>query len=739
MSQRPARLALWSALGLALLFTGYLLMNTTFMPYDDEGFLLISYRNYLAGLRLYDDVFSQYGPWPYLYHQFVTTLLGHAPVTHTLGRALTLLHWVGAALLCGGLAWRLTRSQLAAGTTALLAFGLTWQMISEPSHPGSLIAVTVAAVALVAAALPEARRPALHYAALGVGAGLLLMTKVNVGLLLAAGTGCLLLVFLDWPPAWRWLAWAGPAGLLALPWVLIGRQLHHPWAFGLAAQFTLAAAGLLWLAWPRPGAGRLPLRPWLVAPAGTLLTIIAITGWVLLRGTTLRAMIRTVILDPTQMPGKFLMKLAWFPEAWVFAACGALLVARAGWELRHRGALRPATFWAVIALRGAAFALFLLHASAWPSYFGIFHFVVDCLPLLPVFLVPLAPRSPAEQLARWGAACIALPQLLHVFPVAGSQAGWGSFLFLPLLVAGLWELREVLPPRLAAGRRLTRLGGGLLAGASVLVLALMAQTGWQRYTASRPLGLAGAEDLRLDGRSRQAFRLLALNASIHADLLVTCPGMYSHNLWSGVPAPTAQNATHWMWLLSDGLQQERIDRLAATPRTALILSHSLTDFLVERHLTGSGPMNAFLEQHYRELFRYGDFSFELPAGMAGVTFGRYELQRADRSDPATPPLLFRTNVVLDGRPAHIRLEALEAGAAPGPELLTGKFPAVAEPIDREGRTLGGPLALPATQPLRGLYRLTILAPLLPASLPWQECALVVRAADGRLLSESAYF
>src|SRR6188768_1396154 len=114
MSQRVLRIALWSGLGFALLTTGYLLMNTTFMIYDDEGFLLISLRNYLSGLHLYDDVFSQYGPWPYVYHQIITTLGGHAPLTHMLGRSITLFHWVAMALLCGLITWRLARSQLAA-------------------------------------------------------------------------------------------------------------------------------------------------------------------------------------------------------------------------------------------------------------------------------------------------------------------------------------------------------------------------------------------------------------------------------------------------------------------------------------------------------------------------------------------------------------------------------------------------------------------------------------------------
>ena len=44
---------------------------TTFQEYDDEGYLLISLRDYARGGILYDEVYSQYGP---AYFQLVTPL-----------------------------------------------------------------------------------------------------------------------------------------------------------------------------------------------------------------------------------------------------------------------------------------------------------------------------------------------------------------------------------------------------------------------------------------------------------------------------------------------------------------------------------------------------------------------------------------------------------------------------------------------------------------------------------------
>lgn len=740
MTRRPARIALWSVLGTVLLVTGYLLLNTTFMPYDDEGFVLISLRNYLSGLRLYDDVFSQYGPWPYVYHQIITSVAGGAELTHSFGRAITLFHWVAMSLLAGGLAWRLTRSQLAAGCTTLLVFGLTWQNISEPTHPGSHIGLLVAVAGLLISLLPDAKRPAFFYAALGIVTGLLLLTKINVGLLLAAGVGGFALQHTAWQGGWRHLPWLGAAGLLALPWVLLGRQLHLPWALILAGQFTLAGAGLLWLTPPAPDHGtRLPVRAWPAAVLAALGTLALVCGVVLLRGTTLTALVQTVLINPLRMPAKFIVAAPWYAESLVLAAASTLLVARAGWEIR-RGALSRLTCLLIAGLRGVALAWLVWHRREWPALYGVFHFAANCLPLLPVFLVPLSPTAGRPPLALWGAAWVALPQVLHSFPVAGSQLAWATFLCVPLLIAGWWDVGRALPALFpAAGRRIAATGACLLGFAASVVLGLLAYTGWTRYAESRPLNLPGAEDIRVTGETRQMLRLLTLNASIHADLLITRQGMYSYNIWSGVPTPTAQNATHWFWLLDEKAQREIIDRLAATPRTALIVAHPLDAFMVKHNIPMAGPLQDFVTTHYRPLFRYNDFTFEVPPGSKAVPFGRYELREAVTTDRTVPPLQFSTHVLLDGTPARLQLEAIEYGGKPGPDLLGSGSRAYAEPVNRDGLTLGPPIALPATQPLRGLYRVTILTAALPSGLPWQNYTLTIRDAGGQLLSESVYF
>jgi hypothetical protein len=214
--------------------------------------------------------------------------------------------------------------------------------------------------------------------------------------------------------------------------------------------------------------------------------------------------------------------------------------------------------------------------------------------------------------------------------------------------------------------------------------------------------------------------------------------MYSHNLWSGVPTPTAQNATHWFWLLNEAQQQEIIAKLAATPRTAFITSISLDGFMVDFKVPVTGPLQDFVQQHYQKLFQYRDFLFHVPVGSQAVPFGRFEVLESASADPTVPPLLIRTNVLLDGAPARIRLEMIDYPWTLGPELLTAGEQVLVQPIDRNGRDVGPAQRLTGRETLRGLYRLSILGPRLPAKLAWQEYAVVVRTADDSVLSESAY-
>lgn len=730
-------LPLWTALGALLLAAAWLLINTTFMLYDDEGYVLATYQQFNAGRALYTEIFSQYGPWPYLYHWVVGAMV-QSPVTHEVGRLLTAMHWVLGALGAGWIAMHLTAHRGAALATTMAAFGLLWQMSSEPAHPGGLIVLTLVVSVILALSCWQAGRWRTLGAVLGGTSALLVLTKVNVGLLFLTGTACVLLHCAAWPASWRHPArLIGTAGLLAAPWVLMGPRLAETWVLAFAVTACLALVAV-------PGVLRwddspVPLSCVMTA-AGAFVAIvglIAIAVWS--RGTPPGALWHAVFVAPLQHPTSFMVGLPWPPGSWLVAAVSAGLAVRAGLKRRKTGELTGFTRRLILLIRLGTVGVFLWHAALWPTLTGVSRFLMWGLSLVPVFLVSAQRGPETREGVRFLVACLALPQVLHAYPVAGSQMGWGSFLLLPLFAAGLHDAWLALAEdRVAWRSRIPSVAWGVVLVATGAQVGLLVDTGWTRYAQSRPVGLPGAATLRPGDDARLTMRLLTLNAVIHAERLFSYPGMYSYNLWSGVPTPTQRNATHWFWLLGDAEQQAIIDVLQATPRTAIINNHGFDEYLKRQQVPVRGPLRPWLRQAYRPLLRHGSFEFLVPNASAAVPFGIAELLVPAGGAQTEFPALIQTNVVLQGRPARFELREIihpwrsfAAYSPPRARILI-------EPISREGRALGTPVLLPLDGDLRGLFRVQIYTPEGLRDIPLRAMALTGLDAAGNVLCESVF-
>src|SRR3954451_18110599 len=100
----------------------YFQMFTSFARYDDEGYLLVSLSEFVKhGGHLYDQVFSQYGPFYYLFFGGLFRLTGHE-VTNDSGRIIVVVIWVATATIYGVAAYRLTARLLVGIAAQLVAF-----------------------------------------------------------------------------------------------------------------------------------------------------------------------------------------------------------------------------------------------------------------------------------------------------------------------------------------------------------------------------------------------------------------------------------------------------------------------------------------------------------------------------------------------------------------------------------------------------------------------------------------
>lgn len=587
-------MAVAGGLGLA----GFWLLFTGFKPYDDEGYVLISLANFARGGRLYTDIFSQYGPFFYWWNDALQHLL-RFDFTNTTGRIFTLGYWLGAAALC---AWIVDRQTRAAGW-ALLALAATfahlWQMTAEPMHPGGLIAFVVALAAWAGSECITHRRPRGLALVIGLCGAALVLTKINVGVFLFAGAGAWLALHADdgFPAVARKLV---AVALVALPWLLMRPLLPEPWVVTFATLVSTAALATLVAASP---AARPFFRwsDWLWLVASAALFALATCGLTLARGTGLGALLEGVLLGPLHHPGVFSFAIEWRPGAlaWAIGSCAACIATHAlGWNTRP--AFVRIVSMARIGLLAAAvlgwFAELPLSALAFCVSYG--------LPAVWLLVIPLARDDAALEHARTRSwlGLLLLTQTLHAFPVGGSQIGWGTFLWAPLLVLAAAEAVAV--PAVRWLRPVTT--AAAIVAAFGLAFAF-GHEGWRRWSTSEPLRLPGAEALRLPEPFSAELRTVALNASVHAGQLFSLPGMFSFNPWSGRPAPTRQNVTHWFSLLNDEQQHEIIRQLDADPRALLVIERSLVQFMRANGILVAGPLDDYLRSDFARAFGVGGY------------------------------------------------------------------------------------------------------------------------------------
>jgi len=720
-------------LAAGLAFAGWLLMSTNFMIHDDEGYVLLGLKNFAEHGRLYDGVFTQYGPVPFLYYDVLHRLL-EWPITNQFGRALTLAHWIAAAFAAGLIAWRLSGRYWTALFTLVAVFGYLWQMTWEPPHPGGLIALITAVTLAGAVEAVWRGRTGLASLLLGLAGAALFLTKINVGLLWICSAGAFLLLQTDTPLLRGRGAWLAFAGLAVLPFILMRPLLGESWVLNLAVMFALSGGAVCALVAAETAASLRP-RDWLAWAAGLAGLSALVVAAILLKGTSPGGLLQGVLLDPLRHPVNFHFGFVWPPAAWLLL--GAAVTITALWCLRPL--LRPQLVDAVAGLRLLALVAFVAQLEAWLTIHGVGRMISLVLPLTPLFLLPLGEveHHDRRRLAASLVALVGLGQVLHAYPVAGTQMAWGSFLLLPLFASGLAGAAAHLSRRAdRPGLRVAIATVALLA-AGWQVKLLLGQ-GWSRWTSSDPLGLPGAESVRPPENVRYALRILSANAGLHADLLFSRPGMFSFNLWTGLPTPTLRNATHWFWLLTDAEQQAIIARLQADPRSAVISSRPLIDFLDQRiGLTITGPLNDFIRDRYRPLFTVSGYDFLVPRTSTAAPF--YVAQNLERSAGSTDPErgLILVNVAAQATVARIVLRDVRNPAARFAEWHEGNARVTLGRINAGGQAAGAPQPCPWPLQIDGLRQLRLYHDL-PVPAGRNELQLVFLDADGRPLFEACY-
>lgn len=629
-ARRAAHPALTAALAYGLVAVGaavaaFYALFTQFGFYDDDGTLLVALQAFANGQVLYRDVYAAYGPFFFDVFGGLFELTGWA-VTNDTGREIAGVIWIATSVVFGIGAQRLSgRLSLGIGGS-IVAFSALGVLASEPMHPQVLIAPLLASIVLLMTIEPG-RRPAWLGGAVGALVACLVLTKINVG---GYAVGALALAaILTWRPLWRrrWLRWAGIAGLLAAPFLIMYPDLKQEWVRELAALelFSFGAVAVAaHSARPARGEAEAALGRWLLgALVGALAASVAILGLLLLTGPTpseaydgivgQALKLREALMVPLEAPGAAV-------DWGIFALAGSALA------LWLRGGRAGSPAWPGL-LRVAAGAViwFTVAGSAPFSISPSGNFIA--LPMALAWVAALAPvgvrETPYRRFVRVFLPLFAVGQTLQAYPVAGSQVRIASLAFVAVgaicIADGIGQLRSWSAARGWEPLRFEVAGSALaLAVATVLgfhAIISAAAAGWVDYSGRTGLPLRGAHLLRLPApQGEELTELVRLLKKHRCTAFIGFPNVNSLYLFSGIEPPKPNAPGAWPIVLPADQQQRVVDQLRASPRPCAIRDDTLaeTAWLHGKPASEVGPLADYIFEDFATEKVVGEFEFQLP-------------------------------------------------------------------------------------------------------------------------------
>jgi hypothetical protein len=627
-SRPRIRLPIGIAAFAVLTFVTYLIahprMFSGFPIYDDEGYMLTALKGFVNHGHLYDDVFTQYGPFYYEAWGGLFSLFG-IPVDHDGGRAVTMTAWIVSSLAFGLASWRITGSLLLGLATQALVFTALGVLTNEPMHPGGIICLLLAAIVVISCFVSEKPSPP-AMAALGAALAALVLVKINVGFFAVASVA--LAAVVSYPALFerRWPRILVEAGFVLMPLVLLAGKFDEGWARRYAVHVAIAAVALVLVLRTR----RNPRRSneelgWLVGGFLVLAVVSLLT--IVATGTSLHGLVDGVIRQPLRQSNAFTIPLFLSSRLYSFDLV-ALGAAIAYWYVGRRRTPADTAWVALTSLFSIAVGLvmaFSVVGKGLPFDAGqLAGYQFTMLGFCWVALIGSPVSRPAVSYPVLLLPLLAVPQALHAFPVAGSQTLWATFLLIPVgaicVVNGVRGLAAVVPER----AELRALAGvavcvfgifGYLAFNSTLREPLKAAR--YGYDNGVSFGLPGAEAIRVGEEEAHLYQEITAAIDRNCGALIMLPGMDSFYLWTEEEPPTGYTATGWPTLFDDSHQRHVIAEIESAEGLCQLRNEPLAAGWGNGTIP-PGPLVRYLDHGFEPVAKFGDYELLRRAGGGGA-------------------------------------------------------------------------------------------------------------------------
>jgi hypothetical protein len=572
--------------------TAYYQMFTGFSSWDDEGTMMMRVKEYLSGFRLYDEVFSRYGPAYYSYSWFVH-FVTMTPVTHDVTRMTSVVLWAICPLICAWIILRLTGFVPVAAAAYILTLRSLTFFGHEPGHPQEFCMLLLVGLAASGLLARGARRRGIAMIFAGAMTALLLLTKVNVGIFAILAVALAVLSQSAATALSRIAAVAAGAAALVLPLALMRIHLDDSLAWTYCVVVTASIAALL------PGLFRgrkdaiLTFRDCLIGLASFTATVAA--SWLILIAQRVSSY---TILDSLVLSNlrENVSERFWYLPLPLNSICipwaiGGLLVAILFARVMERA---PAKAYELLARIKLIFGnvSFVLMAGPLLAY-GL-DLQICCLgepawlAILPGFITPycwMVLYAPSEDMQSEQAfprallVVAAVLQTLYAYPIAGSQEPFIRVLL--LVVAGV-----SIGDSLSAASRVDRIPTGArqylpaFSAAFLICFPLylmhLAYQARSEYRSQPSLALPGAERIHL--ADAPTYQWLTKKLRQECDVFMGMPDILSLNFWAQQAPPTVFAAGDWMDNLNDEQQSEVAAVLSRHPNACIVYNPDLVAF-----------------------------------------------------------------------------------------------------------------------------------------------------------------
>ena len=563
---------------------------TTFALWDDEGYFLQAYRDFLSGRVLYDQVFAIYGPLTFFSAALVARI-NPANVTHDTFRWILLPVWIAIAALLGGLVWRWTRRFTPAIATLLLVGVHLVGLAKSVGHPQVWIILAVAVLLWLGL---ESGSQAVNYHRTfwaGVIIAAILLFKVNIGVLVFIGFALAL--------SFRVRGFPGnlvcallivAAGAVGIALFFLSPTASEKY-FPLVYLASLAATIVIAISRRVKGQTSLASLNWLVA--GVLVCACIVLGATLAGGTTTRALYGAYVTMPALLARNYHGP---YGDA---ARKGSILISTIGlaaavavFRWRAQVEARPAWLGLLKVTAGAGLlcALFYNYRLALPGS-------LTFLWLLVIDVPPLSGRAYSNRLLL----ALLSPLLsLQLFPMAGEQVAWATLL--PMTAAGVllgdgltYIARE--SSRVALPRLIGPVTGAIAILITSYLFSYVAGDAIKRmrlWRNSESVNLQGTHWLRLPAKEKDRLNLTVNGLTQNCQTVLMIPGLYSFSLWSGVPPLEEKRINSWPFLWPDEVKNNELSKLRQQPQACVLVSKNAYDFF--KHFGGSQHRDELLPE-----------------------------------------------------------------------------------------------------------------------------------------------